>query len=72
MQYDVDGGDTGTDAWAIQVSRMGVPTALLSIPLKYMHTSVETLCVSDVEMTAELLTFFIQNIGEDTEEWLCL
>lgn len=72
VQYDVDGGDTGTDAWAIQVSRMGVPTALLSIPLKYMHTSVETLCVSDVKMTAELLTYFIQNIGEDTEEWLCL
>ena len=72
VQYDVDGGDTGTDAWAIQVSRMGVPTALLSIPLKYMHTSVETLCVSDVEITAELLTFFIHNIGEDTEGWLCL
>lgn len=72
VQYDVDGGDTGTDAWAIQVSRMGVPTALLSIPLKYMHTSVETLCVSDVKMTAELLTYFIQNLGEDTEEWLCL
>lgn len=72
LQYDVDGGDTGTDAWAIQVSRLGVPTALLSIPLKYMHTSVETLCISDVKMTAELLTYFIQNIGEDTEEWLCL
>lgn len=72
VQYDVDGGDTGTDAWAIQVSRLGVPTALLSIPLKYMHTSVETLCVSDVEITAELLTFFIHNIGEDTEGWLCL
>lgn len=72
VMYDVDGGDTGTDAWAIQVSRTGVPTALLSIPLKYMHTPIETLCVSDVKATAELLTCFIQNLDENTEEKLCL
>lgn len=72
FQVDVDGGDTGTDAWAIQISRLGVPTALLSIPLKYMHTPVETLSLSDVKTTAELLTCFIQNLDNDTEEWLCL
>lgn len=66
---DVDGGDTGTDAWTIQVARCGIPTALLSIPLKYMHTSVETLDVSDVEGASALLTFFIQDFCE--EEWLC-
>lgn len=71
-EIDVDGGDTGTDAWVMQVSRCGVPTALLSIPLKYMHTSVETLSISDVEAVAELLTYFIQNIDGNTEEWLCL
>lgn len=70
-EIDVEGGNTGTDAWVMQVSRMGVPTALLSIPLKYMHTSVETLAVSDVEATAMLLTFFIQNLDENVEEWLC-
>lgn len=67
---DVDGGDTGTDAWVMQVVREGIPTGLLSIPLKYMHTSVETIAVSDVEAVAALLTFFIQDM--DTEEWLCL
>lgn len=71
VEIDVDGGDTGTDAWAIQVSRSGVPTALLSIPLKYMHTSVETLSLSDVEAVASLLTFFIQDLDAETEEWLC-
>ena len=57
---DVDGGDTGTDAWAIQVTREGVPTALLSIPLKYMHTSVETVSMNDLEATAKLLSEFIK------------
>lgn len=71
-ELDVDGGDTGTDAWAIQVSRCGVPTALLSIPLKYMHTSVETLDIGDVEAVSELLTCFIQNLDGNPEEWLCL
>lgn len=66
---DVDGGDTGTDAWTIQVARNGIPTALLSIPLKYMHTSVETLDIRDVEGASALLTFFIQDFCE--EEWLC-
>lgn len=68
---DVDGGDTGTDAWVIQIAGNGVPTALLSIPLKYMHTSVETMAVSDVKATVDLLTSFIQNLDDDLEGWLC-
>ena len=68
---DVDGGNTGTDAWEIQISRSGVPTALLSIPLKYMHTSVETMALSDAEAVCDLLTFFIQELDGRMEEWLC-
>lgn len=70
-EIDVDGGDTGTDAWEMQISRAGVPTALLSIPLKYMHTSVETLAVSDVQATADLLSCFVAELNENPEEWLC-
>lgn len=70
-EIDADGGDTGTDAWVMQVVREGIPTGLLSIPLKYMHTSVETIAVSDVEAVASLLTFFIQNLEDNAEEWLC-
>ena len=66
---DIDGGDTGTDAWAIQVTREGIPTALLSIPLKYMHTSVETVSMSDLEATAKLLTEFIKDVKE--ADWIC-
>lgn len=66
---DVDGGDTGTDAWAIQVTREGIPTALLSIPLKYMHTSVETVNMNDLEATAKLLSEFIKDVKE--AEWIC-
>ncbi len=68
---DADGGNTGTDAWKIQVTRGGIPTALISIPLRYMHTGVETLSLSDVKAATDLLTFFIQNLDEKTEEWLC-
>lgn len=71
-EIDVDGGNTGTDAWAIQVVRCGVPTGLLSVPLKYMHTSVETADISDIKATADLLTFFIQNLDDEMEDWLCL
>lgn len=71
-EIDVDGGNTGTDAWVMQVVREGIPTGLLSIPLKYMHTSVETIAVSDVKAVSDLLTFFIQDLDCNTEEWLCL
>ncbi|MEE1224557.1 MAG: M42 family peptidase [Clostridia bacterium] len=70
-ETEVEGGDTGTDAWEMQVAADGIPTALLSIPLKYMHTSVETLAVSDVEAVTELLENFIKELEEDIS-WLNL
>ena len=68
---EIDGGATGTDAWEIQVAGNGVPTALMSIPLKYMHTSVETLDVRDLKATAQLITEFIKELEVDTS-WLSL
>ena len=68
---EIDGGATGTDAWEIQVSGGGIPVALMSIPLKYMHTSVETLAISDVTDTARVITEFIKGLEGDTS-WLCL
>jgi len=53
---------TGTDAWAIQVSRAGVASAVLSIPQRYMHTSVETLCYDDVVTAGRLLAYFIASL----------
>ena len=70
-QIEAEGGDTGTDAWEMQVAGAGSAAALLSIPLKYMHTPVETLAVSDVKAVADLLAEFIRETEGDTE-WLSL
>ncbi len=65
FSLDVDGGDTGTDAWAVQVSKNGVATALLSIPLSYMHTTVETLSMDDVYATGELILKTLLNLNAE-------
>lgn len=63
-------GRSGTDAWVIQVTREGIPTALLSVPLRYMHTSVETLSLKDVERTGRLMAGFIGRLDEGFMEKL--
>jgi len=63
-QIDPCPGATGTDAWALQVVREGIPTALIDIPLRYMHTSVETLCLTDMERIARLLAAFITELDD--------
>lgn len=64
-------GVSGTDAWAMQVSQAGIPTGLVSIPVRYMHTSVETMDLQDVILSGKLLAFFIAGLPEDLEEFLC-
>ena len=54
---------TGTTADKGQISRAGVPTALISLPLKYMHCPREIVCLSDIEAVADLIAAFIQDIG---------
>ncbi|MCU0512145.1 MAG: M42 family metallopeptidase [Anaerolineae bacterium] len=63
---------TGTDAWAIQVSRAGVPTALLSLPIRNMHSPVETLHLTDIERSARLLAHFITSLDDRTMDSLLL
>ncbi len=57
-QVEAAPGPTGTDAWAMQVARTGVPTALLSIPCRYMHSVVETIALADVTRAGRLLARF--------------
>ncbi|MEA4903098.1 M42 family metallopeptidase [Desulfitobacterium sp.] len=71
VQIEPIAGMSGTDAWAIQVSQAGVPTGLLSIPLRYMHTSVETLDMQDVVNSGILLAHFIASLPEDLEGYIC-
>jgi len=68
---EVEGGDTGTDAWLLQVAGDGIPTALLSFPLRYMHTTVETISKDDIDSLVNLLKVFIKNLDESMEDWLC-
>jgi endoglucanase len=63
-QTEVIAGASGTDGWAIQVAREGIPTAVLSIPLRYMHTTVETLCTRDIERTGRLMALFIAGLDD--------
>ena len=71
-QLEAEGGNTGTDAWVMQVIGEGIPTGLLSIPLRYMHTSVETISVADCKAVSDLLVEFIKGLDDRLEEWLCL
>ena len=74
IPYQAEGipGRSGTDAWAIQVAREGIPTALISIPLRYMHTTVETLSVADLERIGRLLAQFTVGLDEDFAQELGL
>ena len=63
-------GPTGTDAWVMQVTRSGVPTALVSLPLRYMHTSVETLSIGDIKLTGRLLAYFVASVDREFVEGL--
>jgi len=57
---------TSTDANVIQISRAGVATGLVSVPLRYLHTPVEVLSLSDIETTVRLLVCFINRVKKET------
>lgn len=59
-QIEVMNGKTGTDADKISVTKSGVKTVTLSIPLKYMHTPTEVLDLRDIDYTASLIAEFAQ------------
>ena len=66
-QLEVMAGHSGTNGWPLQVSREGVATAVLSVPLRYMHTPIETVCRTDLEDTAALLAAFVEGLGEEAD-----
>jgi endoglucanase len=56
------GRRSGTDADAIHVSRAGVPTGLVSIPMRYMHSPVEMVALDDIDAAARLIAAFAQRL----------
>ncbi len=65
------GRGTSTDADMIQISRSGIPTGLVSIPLRYMHSPVELVDLGDLEATVELIAAFAARVedGIDLSRW---
>jgi len=59
------GRGTSTDADVLQISRAGIPTGVVSIPLRYMHSPVEMVDLRDVEATVELLAAFGRRLSSD-------
>ncbi|MET0306168.1 MAG: M42 family metallopeptidase [Solirubrobacterales bacterium] len=69
IEYSVSasGRATSTDADAIQISRSGIPTGLVSIPLRYMHSPVELVDLGDLEATVELIAAFAARLEDGVD-----
>lgn len=70
LQIAVDHRDTATDADELGTVRSGVPTVLLSLPIKYMHTNVETLDLHALSEGARLLAHYLADVSTAWEEQL--
>jgi len=69
IPYQVSGAPraTGTDANFIQLTRAGVAAGLVSVPNRYMHTTVEVISTADLENAAKLLAAFILKVTPRTD-----
>lgn len=67
-QFQPENRGQGTDAFAMNMTRAGVPAALLSVPSRYMHSPVETIEIDDLDRTADLIAKFIAGLSGE-ESW---
>lgn len=58
----------GTDAYSMQIAGKGIPVVQMGIPLRYMHTTVETLNLNDIKRMAKILALFVSDIDKIYEE----
>ncbi len=65
LQHEASARRTGTDTDSIFKTRAGVPSALVSVPLRYMHSTVEVVDLGDVEQCIRLLVAFARSLGPD-------
>lgn len=64
-QTEIMSGNTGTNADSISKENSGIPTGLLSIPLRYMHTPIEMADIGDIAAVGALMSAFIQEVGKN-------
>jgi endoglucanase len=67
IQLEAHGCSTGTDANIMQMTKSGMATGLVSIPLRYMHTPSEVMSMSDLENAAKLIAAFIEELEPETD-----
>lgn len=65
VQFEVTPRHSGTDGYATQVAAEGIPTMVIGIPLRYMHTPVEIVALKDIQRAGRLLAEFIASIEPD-------
>ena len=65
LQHESSSRYSGTDTDVIFTTKRGIPSALVSIPMRYMHSTVETVDLDDVERTVRLLTAFVRSVRAD-------
>jgi len=69
---DITSSHSGTDAYPMQVTAEGIPTGLVEFPLRYMHTTVESVSIKDLQRAGRLLAEFIAALEDnfvDTIVW---
>ena len=66
-QLQATGGRSPTDGQVLQTNRGGVATGVISVPLRYMHTPSEVLCLDDVVATIDLVSAYCRRIRPDTD-----
>jgi putative aminopeptidase FrvX len=64
IQHESSSRYSGTDTDVIYDVRKGIPSGLISLPLRYMHSVVEMADLADVEQVVALLTEFVESISE--------
>src|SRR5262249_4054536 len=67
VQHEATSRTTGTDADDIYPTKRGIPSALVSIPMRYMHSTVEMIDLEDVERCVALLTRFVIHLSRVNE-----
>ena len=63
-QLEIMEGETGTNADQIVIAKSGIETGMVSIPLKYMHTPIETVDPADIEASAQLMAAYVLRGGQ--------
>jgi len=67
VSFEVSRGHTNTDSDAVYLSRRGIATGLVSVPLRYMHTPIELVDLEDIEAAIRLLVVFAGRLGPATD-----